>query len=593
MNAEVNTSYTVTRALKLMMPPTIFSALVMALLDLAEVMIMTNIYGTNGLVIASVFLPVICFSYSIFSGIGYGGSNLFAYYIGRKDYDEAQKVFSGVAFIGLAVAVTGTIVGLFFLDLITNILLGSEIAGNPANALLVNGVRNYGAWIMLSLPIAAVKLILTYFVRVDNNPNLAMYTHIWQAMINIIFDLVFMGMLNWGPQGAAIAMALAVTVAFGVLLTHFKKPCAAFTFSVSIPGWKRFARIMQYSLSFIGDNMYNPLVMLILNGIVLRQFGVNEASIFFVVTYCYFFMDILGDGLKESLSPLQGIFYGERNNRAIMMTTFRGLSIGVIAGVGLMSGLLICPAVVPWMYGFENPELMEKCNFAVQMFAVAIPFAMLNIIMASAYQAVDRRFNTFIITFMRGFAILLAMGCFALSIKSELLFRQMFINTEIIVMVIWILLAMLIKKRHNKESLLLLSKEKPDYRGHLYLMLAFGTTQLLEYQKDLAGFLRAHDIEEKKAGYAVLGLEEIMLYAIGREGYKKSNFIDLQVMVHKDRQVRFIAKFESKAEDLMATLRSLQGEMDDDYIGMRLLYKISRRFDYTCMMGFNCLDIVF
>jgi|GEM_PF-5523610 len=592
MNAEANTSYTVNRALKLMMPPTIFSAFVMVFVDLADVLIITNAYGTDGLIIASVFLPVIYFSYAVFNGIGYGGANLFAYYIGRKDHKEAQRIFSGIAFMGFAFAAAGMAAGLFFFDFIANFLLGAKIAGDPNNALLLHGVRSYGAWIIASLPIAAIKLILDYFVRVDNNPNLSMYALITQASVNIVFDLVFMNALNWGPQGAAMALALSHAAAFCLLLAHFRTPLATFAFRVAMPGWNRFIKLMQYSMVLIGENLYDPVVMFVLNSLILRQFGVDEASIFFVIMYCYAFVDILGDGMEESLSPLQGIFYGECNNKAILMTTFRGAAVGVLIGVALMALLLIWPGIIPWMYGFQDSSLMEKCNFAIRMFSLAIPFAVLNNLMAKSYQATGRPFNAFIISFMRGFAVLLAAGCLALSMRSEFWFRQMFIITELTVLTIWIILALWLMRRDDKESLLLLAKEKPDYAGFLYLMLAFGTGKLLEYQQTLSGFLQKHGIDEKKASYAVLGLEEIMLYAIGRQGYQKSNFIDLQVMVQKDGLVRFIAKFESKAEDLMATLRS-EGEAGDEYIGMRLLYKISSQFDYTCMMGFNCLDIVF
>lgn len=592
MNAEANTSYTVNRALKLMMPPTIFSALVLAFLDMADVLIMTNIYGADGLVIASVFLPVIYFSYALFNGIGYGGSNLFAYYIGRKEHAEAREVFYSVAFSGFATALIFTAAGLFFLDFIAGLLLGVEIASNPANASLVHGVRCYGAWVLAGLPITALKLILTYFVRVDNNPGLAMKVLLIQAGVNIFFDLIFMKVLGFGPQGAAMALGLSQTIAFAILLLHFRKPCAAFSFGFLAPGREIFVKITRYSVSAIGDNIYDPIVLFIFNGLVLRQFGVDEASVFFVVMYCYSFVTVLGDGIEESISPLQGIFYGERDNMAVVMTTRRGAGIGVAAGALLTAILIAYPGAIAWMYGFENSALMQKCDFAVRMFSISIPFALLNGLMANAYQAIDRPFNSFIISFSRGFAVLLAVGCLALIIKSEFLFRQMFIITEITVLILWIVLALWMKKKRNKESLLLLDSEGPDYAGYLYLMLEPGTVKLSEYQHTLSEFLQKHGVEEKKVHYAALGLEEIALYANWRKGNGKFSFIDLRTAVQKDGSVRFITKFEGAAEDLMLKIKA-DREADEDYIGMRLLYKISSRFEYTCMMGFNCLDIVF
>jgi len=590
--ADFNTSYTVNRAFRLIMPSTVLAAVIMALLDMADVLIITRIYGTSGLLIVSVFLPVIYLSYSIFNGIGYGGSILFAHHIGKKDYEGAQSVFAGTVFIVLFIAAALMAGGIGLLDVIAELLLGEKIAGDPACAAMINEFRAYGAWFILGLPLAAVKLTLTYFVRADNNAGLALYAHLLQAAVNIAGDIILMGVLDCGPRGAAISLALSMAAALGLLLLHFKARFASFAFRILSPCREMLLRIMQFSVNSICDSFYNPLLMMILNGLVLRNFGADEASIFFMVVYCYFFVDVITDGMKESSAPLQGIFYGEGDNRSVIAVSVRAACIGAAAGAGLAAILLLYPAVVAALYGFDYPLLMEKCNFAVRLFALSIPFGVVNSLMANSYQAVGRSLNAFVITFLRGFAVPLAACWFALLIKSELLFRSMFIITELSVLAAWLGFAFYAKNRSDKESLLLLPKMPPDHKGCFYLLLPSDTNKLPQYQKSLSDFIETGGAGGKKAEYASLALEEIILYARSRAGFKNSNFIDLRVMVQKDCLVRFIVKFEAESEDLMAAVR-LPGEADDEYLGMRLLYKISKRFDYAYMMKFNCIDIVF
>ncbi len=589
---DFNISYTVNRAFRLIMPPTVFAALVMALLDMADVLIITRIYGTDGLLIVSVFLPVIYLSYSVFNGIGYGGSILFAHHIGKKDYAGAQNVFAGTVFIALFIAAVLMAGWLGLFDIITDLLLGEKISGDPSCAAVINEFRVYGVWFILGLPLAAVKLTLTYFVRADNNAGLAMYAHLLQAVVNIAFDIILMGVFDCGPRGAAISLALSMAAALGLMLLHFRARFASFAFRILSPCREIFLRIMQFSVNSICDSFYNPLLMMILNGLVLRNFGAGEASIFFMVVYCYFFIDVITDGLKESSAPLLGIFYGEGDNRSVIAVSLRAAGIGAAAGAGLAAILLLYPAVVAALYGFDCPSLMEKCDFAVRLFALSIPFGIINSLMANSYQAVGHSLYAFTITFLRGFAFPLAACGFALLIKSELLFRALFIITELLVLAAWLGFAFYAKKRRDKESLLLLPKAPLDHNGCFYSLLPSDTNKLPLYQKSLSDFIEKGGAGGKKAEYASLALEEIVLYARGRDGFKSSNFIDLRAIIQKDGLVRFIVKFEAESEDLMAAVRS-RGEAGDEYLGMRLLYKISKRFDYAYMMKFNCIDILF
>ncbi len=578
--------------MRLILPPTFLAALAMAFLDMADVFIITRCYGADGLLIATLFLPVIYLFYSIFNGIGYGGSILFTHYIGRKDYAGAQNVFAGTLFIVLALSAAGIAVSFVLSDVLFEFLSGEKIYSDPGYLHIAIEFRAYSAWFMLGLPLAAVKLMLVYFVRADNNPGLAMYVHLLQASVNIVCDIILMGVLNCGPRGAAISLTISMAAALCLLLLHFRARFASFTFRIVAPCRELFGRIMFYSFNFICDSMYNPLLMMILNGLVLRGFGPDEASIFFMVVYCYFFVEVITDGVKESSVPLQGIFYGEGDNCSVITVAIRAVSIGAAAGTTLSIILLLYPSVIAALYGFDLPGLMEKCDFAVRMFALAIPFGIINALMANFYQTVDRTFYSFAIIFLRGFAVPLLAGVFALLIKSELLFRFMFIITEFAVLAAWLACAFYFKKLYGRESLLLLSKEARDENRCFYLLLSSSIDELTVYQKSLYDFIKNAGGDLKKGEYASLALEEIIIYAAGRNGFKKSNFIDLRVTLSESGIIRFIVKFESESEDLITAVRS-PGRADDEYLGMRLLYKMAKRFEYSYIMKFNCIDIVF
>ena len=66
-----------------------------------------------------------------------------------------------------------------------------------------------------------VYVHLLFFVRVDNDPNRVLAAMISCAVANLGLDLLFVGPLQLGPRGAALATCLAYTLGMGVNLTHF------------------------------------------------------------------------------------------------------------------------------------------------------------------------------------------------------------------------------------------------------------------------------------------------------------------------------------------------------------------------------------
>lgn len=69
--------------------------------------------------------------------------------------------------------------------------------------------------------IYVLENILSTFIRNDGNPNLAMAGLVVTAVLNIVFDYIFIFIFGWGVTGAASATILSAAIGFLVLLTHF------------------------------------------------------------------------------------------------------------------------------------------------------------------------------------------------------------------------------------------------------------------------------------------------------------------------------------------------------------------------------------
>ena len=66
-----------------------------------------------------------------------------------------------------------------------------------------------------------IGVVLDYFVRVDNRPNLAFIALLSSAIINVILDWFMIVYLQKGIFGAALATGISQLALIFILLTHF------------------------------------------------------------------------------------------------------------------------------------------------------------------------------------------------------------------------------------------------------------------------------------------------------------------------------------------------------------------------------------
>ena len=68
--------------------------------------------------------------------------------------------------------------------------------------------------------IYVLENILSTFIRNDGNPNLAMAGLVVTAVLNIVFDYIFIFIFGWGVTGRLSDYSFGA-IGFLVLLTHF------------------------------------------------------------------------------------------------------------------------------------------------------------------------------------------------------------------------------------------------------------------------------------------------------------------------------------------------------------------------------------
>ena len=207
------------------------------------------------------------------------------------------------------------------------------------------------------------------FLRLDGRAGASMMIFIFMSILDVVLLLVFLR-IGWGLPGVAWATVISTGVAdlLGVLVLVFGKLRGI---RLVFPGIGRLLKMMA-PVFVTGaasglNNLCNMLRTLVLNVLILRNLGDDGASVFAVACSVISFAAASVFGCGQTVAPLVGVFFGERDPVSIRLLMKRTCHYAF----GIHGVLLICvaPAAVPLVgfFGLHDKWLVPDAVFAVCM----------------------------------------------------------------------------------------------------------------------------------------------------------------------------------------------------------------------------------
>ena len=190
-----------------------YSRLLRFVLPCIGTMLFTSIYGiVDGLCVSN-FVGKTAFAainliMPLPQMLGTGGSAIVGITLGEGNQKKADRYFSMFMWAALVSAGVLAVLGIVFLRPAA-VLLGAK------GELLDYAVR-YGRILMLALPGFALQNLFQSFFVTAEKPHLGFWFTVGAGCTNMVLDVVMVGMLHWGVEGAAVATLISQLVG-GVL----------------------------------------------------------------------------------------------------------------------------------------------------------------------------------------------------------------------------------------------------------------------------------------------------------------------------------------------------------------------------------------
>ena len=331
--------------------PMFFGNLFQQLYNTVDSLIVGKFLGSEALAAVTSSGSLIFLMVGFFNGIAVGAGVVISKYYGAKDYEHVKKaVHTDVAF-GLVAGVLLTVIGM---------LLAPQMLqwmGTPAEV-MPNSVAYFRTYFAGSLAFVMYNIVMGILQAVGDSKH-PLYYLIFSSIVNVVLDLLFVGVFEWGVASAALATA--ISQATSALLCFIRLVRTQEVYQVHIREIRFHGQMLKQIISIgLPTGLQNSIIAI---ANVVVQSNINAFGM----------LAVAGSGVY---SKIEGFVFLPITCFSMSLTTFIGQNLGAKqfdrakkgARFGILCSILLAEMVGVLVYTLmpvlatlfdNNPEVVE------------------------------------------------------------------------------------------------------------------------------------------------------------------------------------------------------------------------------------------
>lgn len=378
--------------------PTMIMMVFMSLYTIVDGIFVSRLVGTNALSAMNIVFPVLCLVIAVGVMLATGGNAVIAKQLGEQKEEEARKNFSLLIAAGTAAGVLIMAAGLAFMEPLVRLQGATEVL--LADCMTYLRINLYFA------PACILQLLFQVFFVTAGKPHLGLALTIGGGVANMVLDYLFMGPLQMGVAGAALAtgMGQLIPAVFGLLYFRLVRS----TLYLVKPHIS--LRVLKESClngsSEMVTNLSNAVVTYLFNIMMLKFLGEPGVAAITIVLYGQFLFNALYMGFSMGVAPVISFNYGS-GNEGMLRRLFK-ICIGFISVSSVLiagAALFLSPYIVE-IFTRRGTETYEIAKTGFFIFSFNYIFAGLNIFASSMFTAFSDGKISAIISFVRTFVLI-------------------------------------------------------------------------------------------------------------------------------------------------------------------------------------------
>ena len=374
--------------------PATIGILVMSLNMIVDTIFVGQWIGVLAIAAITVVLPIAFLISSIGMGIGIGGSSIISRALGANNAEKAFLTFGNQISLTVILAVLFVTLGNIFSVPILN-LFGAKGAILPI-------ASEYFGVIIYGVPFLAFAMMGNPVIRAEGKPKFAMYAMMVPAVINVLLDILFIKVFDWGMWGAGLATSISYA-SCGLYILYFFLSSKS-ELKIIPKNFRLNVNIIKEIFALGGITIIRQgavsLLMIVLNYSLFKYGSEISIAVFGIINRIMMFVLSPVLGVTQGFLPVAGFNIGAEKNDRVKETIKTSIYFGTILGTIIFIGIIIFKEEVIWIFT-NDATLLENTPNAMLVVFLATPIITMQLIGSAYFQAAGKALPALILTLLK------------------------------------------------------------------------------------------------------------------------------------------------------------------------------------------------
>lgn len=588
--SETN-DYFIKKILRKYLVPTILTLLGTTVASFANNILAGRLLGRDALTSMNI---VSSFSF-LFAMLGclisIGGASCASIAIGRQEREKADACATLALVFSIAVPLLISIPLLIFFKSFF-LMIGADIS-------LYAYCADYARVMLLFGFLTTLMYYPFNFLRLDGRGSLATIVFGLMAVLDILLALAFHRM-GLGLLGFALAVMISTGAADLAALALLYLPSRSTIRLGRIPREDILPLtsdiVLRGSASGL-NNLCNMFRTMLLNAWILTLVGQEGASVFAVACSVINLTTATVFGVAQTVSPLAGIFYGEKDDVSIRMLMKRAVIYAALIHIFLFLAAFPAAGRIAGFFGMTAEPLASRAASAVRWVTLSlIPAAVVNVFIYY-YVTLRKTLMSCVLTFARAFGFTALFIRFIIIMgKSEYLYVGFVLSELASLALVWLLAAAERRKHPGCRGILLLEEKQSE--NAISFSVQNTAEGAVRASQEMADFCRKNEVKKFLARFLPMALEELLV--IVNDNCLKGRglqYIDVRILFDEEgilMRIRCGGKIFNPVVWYEKRSRTMTQEelLMDDLLGMKMVIAKAKSVQFQNTFGVNNIIVV-
>jgi len=387
--------------------PAITGMLVNALYNVVDRIFVGQAVNEIALGGISLVLPLMTIGMAFAMLFGIGAANMISIRLGQGRKDEAGNALDHCFFLLIGIGLLMTLFVLCFLDPVLSLMGAAD--GSEA----LGYAREYFRITVYGSVFFMVSFGLSHCTRAQGFPGITMIAMVLGAVLNIIFDAIFILWFKWGVEGAAWATVVAQFCSTVYILKFIlsKKAVVRLNFRIlklqpsivaQIMAFGSAQALLQFLISAVqllnnkSTGWYGAASLGVENGGDIALSGMNITGAILMLILMPVF------GINQGAQPILGFNYGAKMYRRVLRAYLGAISAATaICVVGFAVVQLFPEQLVRIFAPKGSGELMKFTVWTMRVMMLLIPLAGFQIVSTNLFVVTGRPKTSIFLSLLR------------------------------------------------------------------------------------------------------------------------------------------------------------------------------------------------